>query len=241
MKSHCVSSGWYHHVWCILYTNIWSMICEIPESVSVACSPMFTSELLKGMGCDRARVLNNCSSFFWWGCEYWYLVDKLIPSTHMWLLYVLSLATDRPGLTVGHPVGAQAYFVSGFYYMVGLRLCVTLSVSVKMTSHLGSKVLYPYQLFLVPTHVVFITITILVFDRVIKRHASLLVLVLDHHSFSRNCVKWWCFCDRKGHGSAFSHSQTVRYSQIPSDYSKKRTFLGRKLLCWHWLCIRIML
>ena len=47
----------------------------------------------------------------------------------MWLLYVLSLATDRPGLTVGHPVGAQAYFVSGFYYMVGLRLCDTFSVS----------------------------------------------------------------------------------------------------------------
>ena len=106
----------------------------------------------------------------------------------MWLLYVLSLATDRPGLTVGHPVGAQAYFVSGFYYMVGLRLCVTLSVSVKMTSHLGSKVLYPYQLFLVPTHVVFITVTILVFDHVIKRHAGLLVLVLDHHGFSRSCV-----------------------------------------------------
>ena len=57
------------------------------------------------------------------------LVDKLIPSTHMWLLYVSSLATDRPGLSVGRPVGAQAYFVSGFYYMVGLRLCDTLSVS----------------------------------------------------------------------------------------------------------------
>ena len=28
----------------------------------------------------------------------------------MWLLYVSSLATDRPGLTVGRPVGAQAYF-----------------------------------------------------------------------------------------------------------------------------------
>ena len=47
----------------------------------------------------------------------------------MWLLYVSSLATDRPGLTVGHPVGVQAYFVSGFYYMVGLRLCDTFSVS----------------------------------------------------------------------------------------------------------------
>lgn len=56
------------------------------------------------------------------------LVDKLILSTHMWLLYVLSLATDQPGLSVGHPAGAQAYFVSGFYYMVGLRLCDTLGV-----------------------------------------------------------------------------------------------------------------
>ena len=43
--------------------------------------------------------------------------------------YVLSLATGRPGLLVGRPAGAQAYFVSGFYYMVGLRLCDTLSVS----------------------------------------------------------------------------------------------------------------
>jgi hypothetical protein len=47
----------------------------------------------------------------------------------MWLLYVSSLATDQPGLTVGRPEGAQAYFVSGFYYMVGLCLCDTLSVS----------------------------------------------------------------------------------------------------------------
>ena len=61
----------------------------------------------------------------------------------MWLLYVLSLVTDRPGLTVGHPVGAQAYFVSGFYHMVGLRLCVTFSVSVKMTLHPGSKGVVP--------------------------------------------------------------------------------------------------
>ena len=81
-------------------------------------------------------------------------VDKPILSTQMLLLYVWSLATDRPGLSVGHPVGAQFYFVSGFYYMVGARLCETLSVKMKMTSHLGSKMLYPYQLFLVPTHVV---------------------------------------------------------------------------------------
>jgi hypothetical protein len=47
----------------------------------------------------------------------------------MRLLYVLSLATDRPGLSVGHPAGVQAYFVIGFYYMVGLCLCDTLRVS----------------------------------------------------------------------------------------------------------------
>jgi len=158
----------------------------------------------------------------------------------MWLLYVSSLAADQPGLSEGVPWVRKLTLSVGSITWLAYA-SVTLSVSVNITSHLGSKVLYPYQLFLVPTHVVFITITILVFDRVIKSHASPLKLVLDHHSFSRNCVKWWCFCDLKGHGSAFSHSQTVGYSQIPLDYSKKRTFLGWKLLCWHWLYIRIML
>jgi hypothetical protein len=49
----------------------------------------------------------------------------------------------------------------------------------------GTKVLYPYQLCLIPTHIIFITIAILVFDRVIKRHEGLLALVLDHYGFSR--------------------------------------------------------
>ena len=51
----------------------------------------------------------------------------------------------------------------------------------------GTKVLYPYQLCLVPTHMFFFMIAILVFDRVIKRHEGLFVLVLDHHGFSRSC------------------------------------------------------
>ncbi len=46
----------------------------------------------------------------------------------MQLLHVSSLATDLPGLSVGRPAGAQAYFVIGFYYMAGLRLCDTLNV-----------------------------------------------------------------------------------------------------------------
>jgi hypothetical protein len=73
--------------------------------------------------------------------------------------------------------------------MVGLRLCDTLSGRCHFWRVLdSSKGLYPYQLCLVPTHVVFVMIAILVFDRVIKRHEGLLVLVLDHHGFSRSCV-----------------------------------------------------
>ena len=79
-------------------------------------------------------------------------------------------------------MGALAYFVSGFYFMA--YAYVTLCQD-DVTS--GTKVLYPYQLCLVPTPMIFIMIAILVFDRVIKRHAGLLVLVLDHHGFSRSC------------------------------------------------------
>jgi hypothetical protein len=39
----------------------------------------------------------------------------------------LSYATDRPGLSVGCPTGMLAYFVSEFFYMVGLCLCEALS------------------------------------------------------------------------------------------------------------------
>ena len=39
----------------------------------------------------------------------------------------LSYATDRPGLSVGYPAGMLAYFISGFFYMVGLCLWDALS------------------------------------------------------------------------------------------------------------------
>ena len=35
----------------------------------------------------------------------------------------LSYTTDWPGLSVGLPAGMLAYFVSGFFDMVGLHLC----------------------------------------------------------------------------------------------------------------------
>ncbi len=79
-------------------------------------------------------------------------------------------------------MGELAYFVSGFYFMAYayVTLCQDYVTS-------GTKVLYPYQLCMVPTHIIFISIATLVFDRVIKRHVGLLVLVLDQHGFSRSC------------------------------------------------------
>jgi hypothetical protein len=51
-------------------------------------------------------------------------VDKTIQSTCSKLLY-LSYATDWPAVSVGHPAGALAIFVNGFFDMVDLRFCVT--------------------------------------------------------------------------------------------------------------------
>ena len=73
MISHSISSGWYHRVWCILYTNDvinGIMLCIVPGSVSVACSPIFTSELWKGWVVSPWPW--HLQELFWWGCEYWY-------------------------------------------------------------------------------------------------------------------------------------------------------------------------
>jgi hypothetical protein len=98
------------------------MGCEIPEFVSAACSPMFTSKLLKGVGCDKPVSMTIAVVFFGEAVSIGTLVDKLIRSTQVWLMYISSYATDQPGHSVGHPAGALAYFVIGFLYMVGLRL-----------------------------------------------------------------------------------------------------------------------
>ena len=94
----------------------------LPGSVGVACSPMLPVSC-GGIGCEP--VSSICHSSSWWGCEY---------STFCWqnyavnfcskLLY-LSYATDWPGVSVGHPAGAPAIFVDGFFDMVDLRFCVT--------------------------------------------------------------------------------------------------------------------
>lgn len=95
-------------VWCILYTNNRIlMVCEIPRSVGVACSPKYTSKLLKGVGCDRARCPYNCRSFFWWGSEYWYSCWHTHTNKYVVVCYELSYWPARS--IVGHPAGAQAY------------------------------------------------------------------------------------------------------------------------------------
>jgi hypothetical protein len=220
MKSRCGNSGWYHHVWCILYTNNWSMVCEIPESISVACSPMFTSELRKGGVVTAPVSLTIAEASSGEAVSIGTLVDKLIPSTQMWLFVCFKLCY----WSFSRASRGCASLLCQWVLLHGRLTLMWHSVSVKMTSHLGSKVLYPHQLFLVPTHVVFVTITILVLIVSSRGMKAVLVLVLDHHGFSRSCVKWWCFCELKGHGSAFSPSQTVRYLQTPLTLAKKAPF-----------------
>ncbi len=62
------NSGWYHQIWCILYTSKvikGSAMHMLPGSVGVACSPIL-SVCLEGMGCEPVSTY----SYFWWGCEY---------------------------------------------------------------------------------------------------------------------------------------------------------------------------
>ena len=61
MISRLISSGWYHHVWCILTPTMWSMVlCILPRSVSVACLQYLP------VSCERdglwARDLDTCKN-----------------------------------------------------------------------------------------------------------------------------------------------------------------------------------
>jgi len=141
--------------------------------------------------------------------------------------------------SVGFLAGTLAYFVSGFFYMVGLRLCDAPSRCRHFRADMTPQgVIDLYHFVVGPTHIIYSC------DHTKCGHWSFrqeawtpcLVVVLDHN----NVNWWWCLYDLKGHSSASNHSQTFRYSKI-SLVSKKRTFIGWKLLCWHWLCIRIIL
>ena len=72
MISRCISSGWYHHVWCILHTDnvsngMWNTrVCQ-------CCLFSYVyQQALKGVGCDKPASVTIAVAFFWWGCEYWY-------------------------------------------------------------------------------------------------------------------------------------------------------------------------
>ncbi len=74
-------SGWYHRIWCILYTSKMikvNAMCMLPGSVGVACSP-FSSVSLEGLGCEPvlnlSATLDEAVSIL---CTF---ADKSIPST----------------------------------------------------------------------------------------------------------------------------------------------------------------
>ncbi len=79
------TSGWYHHVCCILYTNdviLGTLLRILTGSVGVACSPMLPVGC-GGIGCEP--VSSICHSSSWWGCEY---------STFCWQNYTVNFAVS---------------------------------------------------------------------------------------------------------------------------------------------------
>ena len=77
----------------------------LPGSVGVACSPML-SVSLEEMGCEP--ILNLAATPDEAVSKICTVADKTIPSTFWEKLMYVSYTTDRPGPSVGHPVGALA-------------------------------------------------------------------------------------------------------------------------------------
>ena len=112
MISRHIISGWYHLVWCILTPTMWSRFyaLHVPGSVSVACSPIFTSELtVKGMGCEPLTVtLVGALLVRLWVLVL--LVDKYVPSICVKLMYIWAMLLTGQVFSVGCPAGTLAYF-----------------------------------------------------------------------------------------------------------------------------------
>ena len=132
-----------------------------------------------------------------------------------------------------------AYFVSGFFYMVGLRLCDALSRCrhfwVDMTSQ-GVIDLYHYP-FGGPTHVILLrSYRVWESDRVVKRHEG-------HAWYWLWTITMWIDDDVSMILRGIAAPPIIAR---PLDiwkylYLAKKGPIGWKLLCWHWLCICIML
>jgi hypothetical protein len=125
MISRLISSGWYHHVWCILTPTMWSMVlCILPRSVVLPFSNIY-HWAVNGMGCESVTVTLVRALLV----RLWVLVLLL---TNMYRQLVLSWCTFElcywPARSFSRvPCRHASLLVSGFFYMVGLRLCDALS------------------------------------------------------------------------------------------------------------------
>ncbi len=120
-------SRWYHHIWCILYTNeviTGNTMWMLPGSAGVASSPNL-SVSLEGMGCEPvlnlAATTDEAVSII---CTF---IDKIIPSTfgRSWCMWPILLSIQ--GLQLGILQVLKLLFVFGFFDMVDLPLWNALS------------------------------------------------------------------------------------------------------------------
>ncbi len=140
---------------------------------------------------------------------------------HVRLLYVLSLARSARSFSrVSH--GCASLLCQWVLLHGRLTLCNT---QCQWRCRCIWDPRYPYQLFLVPTHVVFVTMIPILWYLIVSSRGMLAFWYwFQAITAVLRAVKWRCFCDLKRHGSAFSHSQTVWYSQIPLNFSKQIPF-----------------
>ena len=126
MISRLISSGWYHHLWCILTPTMWSMVLCIYQDQLVLPVSNIYQWAVKGMGCEPVTLtLARTLLVRLWVLVL--LVDKHVPSICVKLMYIWAMLLTGQVFSVGCIAVTLAYFVSGFFYMVGLRLCDALS------------------------------------------------------------------------------------------------------------------
>ena len=173
MISRLISSGWYHHVWCILTPTMWSMVlCILPRSVVLPFSNIY-HWAVNGMGCESVTVTLVRALLV----RLWVLVLLL---TNMYRQFVLSWCTFElcywPARSFSR---VPCRHVSLLCQWVLLHGWFTLMwSSLKMSSLLGRcdspRCYIPIPLFVVgPTHIVFLrSHHAWVSGRFVKRHES---------------------------------------------------------------------
>jgi hypothetical protein len=197
MISRLISSGWYHHVWCILTPTMWSMVlCILPRSVSVACLQYLP------VSCERdglwARLPWHLQELFWWGCEYWYFL-----LTNMYRQFVLSWCTFElcywPARSFSRVPRRHASLLCQWVLLHGWLTLMWRSL--KMSSLLGSydspRCYRPIPLSCGGTNscnIFAITPCVGIWSFHQEAWKPCLVVVLDHN----NVNWWWRLYDFKG-------------------------------------------